>query len=80
MIDSMLVSAVHPGSARAGCIHRWLIETPNGATSPGVCRYCGARRRFPNAWEGWHLREAIELDFVERFDGRRGVPIEGDAA
>lgn len=33
------------------CIHRWVIETPNGETSKGVCRYCGAEKEFPNAAE-----------------------------
>ena len=39
------------------CQHRWVIETPHGATSRGLCRRCGATKRFPNAaqdamWEG----------------------------
>jgi len=33
------------------CIHRWVIETPNGEMSRGVCRYCGAEKEFPNAAE-----------------------------
>jgi hypothetical protein len=33
------------------CIHRWRIESPNGATSHGVCRYCGAEKEFPNSAE-----------------------------
>lgn len=81
MINSTrVVSALHPGSgAQARCIHRWLIETPNGATSLGVCRYCGARRRFPNAWEGWQLRDALELDFTGPLDEGRSLPVVGDA-
>ena len=39
------------------CEHRWVIETPHGKTSRGLCRRCGATKRFPNAaedalWEG----------------------------
>jgi len=39
------------------CQHRWVIETPHGATSRGLCKRCGATKRFPNAaedalWEG----------------------------
>ena len=33
------------------CQHRWVIETPHGATSRGHCRRCGATKRFPNALE-----------------------------
>jgi hypothetical protein len=33
------------------CVHRWVIESPNGETSRGVCRHCGAVKEFPNAAE-----------------------------
>jgi hypothetical protein len=33
------------------CQHRWVIETPNGETSQGVCRVCGSKKDFPNAAE-----------------------------
>lgn len=33
----------------ATCIHHWRIETPNGPTSQGSCRRCGATRAFLNA-------------------------------
>jgi hypothetical protein len=28
--------------------HYWLIGEPNGHTSPGLCKHCGAGRDFPN--------------------------------
>ena len=31
-----------------GCRHYWVIESPAGRTSWGVCKYCGARREFNN--------------------------------
>ena len=37
--------------ATKNCQHRWVIETPHGATSRGLCRRCGATKRFPNAPE-----------------------------
>jgi hypothetical protein len=41
-----------PARKRTGaCQHRWVIETPHGATSRGLCRRCGATKRFPNAAE-----------------------------
>ena len=28
------------------CAHHWLIESPAGPTSTGVCKHCGAVREF----------------------------------
>lgn len=44
-------------AAEPSCIHHWIIETPHGAMSWGVCKLCGAKKEFPNAapdslWEG----------------------------
>lgn len=38
------------------CQHLWLIESPNGPTSPGVCQLCGEMREFRNSLENgnWH--------------------------
>jgi hypothetical protein len=30
-------------------VHWWQIETPNGETSTGVCKHCGAERSFSNS-------------------------------
>ncbi len=30
------------------CPHFWKIETPDGPTSKGVCRWCGKKREFIN--------------------------------
>lgn len=45
--------------ATAACRHHWRIASPNGATSRGVCKYCGAERDFPNStnesvWDNDH--------------------------
>lgn len=29
------------------CEHDYIVETPHGRTSKGVCRKCGTTRRFP---------------------------------
>ena len=34
----------------AHCVHYWIIESPKGPTSKGVCKYCGAEREFLNYW------------------------------
>lgn len=31
-----------------GCCHYWLIDSPDGPTSRGVCRFCGAEKYFHN--------------------------------
>lgn len=37
---------------RPQCRHHWLIETPQGATSKGFCKLCGAVGEFRNATVG----------------------------
>jgi hypothetical protein len=32
------------------CAHFWKIETPNGPSSKGVCKYCGSTSEFMNAF------------------------------
>lgn len=31
------------------CTHHWVIAPPDGETSTGVCKLCGARKEFANA-------------------------------
>jgi hypothetical protein len=30
------------------CHHYWIIESPAGPASKGVCKFCGARKEFMN--------------------------------
>ncbi len=48
------------------CHHHWLIESPGGPTSNGVCRICGARREFRNYLEGarWDEDGSSDQDVV----------------
>ena len=48
------------------CRHHWLIESPHGATSMGVCKICGEEREFRNSasdslWEGDPMASANRL-------------------
>ena len=48
-----------PESGEVECRHHWRIASPNGATSRGVCKRCGAERDFPNStnesvWDNDH--------------------------
>ena len=33
------------------CAHHWMIESPDGTTSTGVCNLCGTVREFVNSYE-----------------------------
>ena len=57
--------------AVGSCRHRWVIETPHGATSRGMCKHCGTTKRFPNAAEDaiWESGRGN----LRRWAGRRGV-------
>jgi hypothetical protein len=43
------------------CTHVWMIASPNGPTSRGVCQNCGAEKNFPNSgndrWSSWERRD-----------------------
>jgi hypothetical protein len=51
--------SAEPSADPAACSHRWRIAAPNGPTSPGVCRLCGATRDFPNVSDEsvWAMNE-----------------------
>ena len=39
------------------CVHHWIIEPANGATSPGACVLCFEIREFSNSvdhLDGWN--------------------------
>ena len=47
---------------QARCRHHWLIESPQGRTSMGMCKLCGAQKEFSNSatdflWEDEPLSE-----------------------
>jgi hypothetical protein len=35
-------------SDSGGCHHFWMIESPNGSQSHGVCKYCNEEKDFDN--------------------------------
>jgi hypothetical protein len=48
------------------CKHHWVIESPHGATSQGVCKICHEVREFRNSaadsmWEGDPMASANRL-------------------
>lgn len=47
-----MTTVIEANTPAAGvCIHHWVIQPPNGRTSPGVCKRCGEHRDFANANE-----------------------------
>lgn len=48
------------GQAKAEpCVHRWVLGEPQMSGVTGVCRRCGARRRYPARLE---FAEAVPQD------------------
>jgi hypothetical protein len=39
-----------PQARKEECRHYWVIEVANGPVSRGVCKYCGAKKEFFNAF------------------------------
>ena len=51
--------------------HHYVIATPNGVTSRGVCKRCGTERQFPNAGKDapmlpnrWRTRKELAAEEV----------------
>ncbi len=40
----------HTKQSKKKCCHHWVLETPNGPTAMGVCKYCGKTQVFYNSW------------------------------
>jgi hypothetical protein len=56
------VSRHKQATKEARCRHHWLIESPQGRTSMGMCKLCGAQKEFSNStgdflWETEPLSE-----------------------
>ena len=50
--------------ARDGCRHYWIIESPNGPTSRGVCKLCGAEKEFQNSFPELFWERDRSLSFA----------------
>ena len=51
-------------TAKGKCVHHWMIESPNGRESGGVCKRCGARKSFSNSTEQvmWEQTNTLRND------------------
>ena len=61
-LDEVAVGSVDEAVTEPTCRHHWLIDAPHGATSPGICKLCGAQKEFRNSagdflWEDEPMSE-----------------------
>jgi hypothetical protein len=54
-------------TAEKSCAHFWDIEVPNGPSSKGVCKHCGEKKEFLNAFPTFNplRKKSITLDIPE---------------
>jgi hypothetical protein len=48
MVNKLETAPVKKSGKQDSCCHYWVVESPNGATSRGTCKFCGAEREFEN--------------------------------
>ncbi len=51
------------------CQHHWIIETPRGAISKGLCKRCGSEREFRNSANDY----VWEDDSSHSYNNRTGI-------
>lgn len=61
-MSKVAVQQTSEATTETQCRHHWLIESPHGATSMGMCKLCGAQKEFRNSaqdflWEDEPLSE-----------------------
>lgn len=45
------------------CRHHWFIQSPEGPTSLGRCKHCGAEREFPNSGSDFVWEDDATADY-----------------
>ncbi len=64
MMSNKVETASKQPEAEDKCRHYWIIESPNGPTSQGVCQFCGAVKDFynspPEFWSGRRRSEGFK--------------------
>lgn len=65
-----------PQPRKEACRHYWVIEVANGPVSRGVCKYCGKKKRFYNAFPAFNpLKKGTNPFSLPRL---RRVPVKED--
>lgn len=52
------------------CQHHWLIETPHGTLSSGVCRKCHEVRLFGNV-----IDDVVRDELKPKFEAPERIPV-----
>jgi hypothetical protein len=50
MKDKVKVKVEEKEARKPACGHYWVIDSANGPTSFGTCKYCGEKKEFYNAF------------------------------
>lgn len=58
------VAVAQKPQAAGVCRHYWLIDTPSGPVSRGVCKLCGEEREFKNYLDTPYRDDDLSLDQV----------------
>ena len=53
------------------CQHHWMLESPAGPVSRGVCRVCGEERDFLNYIDGYHAWSSSDVSLDQLSGGSR---------
>jgi len=66
-MGNKLETAPEEPTCKGKCCHYWIIETPEGPTSKGVCQFCGAEKEFdsfgPDSWSRWERDTSTPAEF-----------------
>ncbi len=64
-MGSKLEIAPEESISAGKCCHYWMIESPQGPTSRGVCKFCGAVKEFdncgPDSWRESAIPSSAQL-------------------
>ena len=58
MSDEKELTGLKEHEVQGECRHHWIIDSPAGPVSKGLCRLCGEERLFRNYQEGGNLYES----------------------
>lgn len=66
MMGNKLETPPEEPTCNGKCCHYWIIEAPEGPTSKGVCKFCGAEKEFdsfgPDSLSRWDRSPSKYVD------------------
>ena len=64
MSDEKELAGLKEHEVQGECRHYWIIDSPAGPASKGICRLCGEERLFQNYLEGGRWEDKVTLEQV----------------